>query len=129
MKKITLLIASTLMITQLEANDGFGSEMSHLVGGAVMAGGITAVVDSYYPEYKENRGMIGFWASSAAIIVEQGVEYALHGNAKGQTLDAISHIAGSVLGAFVTDQYILSPVIKDSSITGNYVGLTLQRSF
>ncbi len=129
MKKITLLIAATLMITQLEANTSVSSEMSHFVGGAVMAGGISAVVDSYYPEYKENRGMIGFWTSSAAIIVEQGVEYALHGDAKGQALDAISHIAGSALGAFVTDQYILSPVIKDSSTTGNYVGLTLQRSF
>ncbi|MDO9305860.1 MAG: hypothetical protein Q7T77_11065 [Sulfuricurvum sp.] len=129
MKKITLLIATTLMITQLEANTSVSSEMSHFVGGAVMAGGITAVVDSYYPDYKENRGMIGFWISSAAVIAEQGVEYALHGDAKGQALDAISHIAGSALGAFVTDQYILSPVIKDSSTTGNYVGLTLQRSF
>jgi hypothetical protein len=129
MKKITLLIAATLMITHLEANTSVSSEMSHFVGGAVMAGGIAAVVDSYYPDYKENRGMIGFWISSAAVIVEQGVEYALHGDAKGQALDAISHIAGSALGAFVTDQYILSPVIKDSSITGNYVGLTLQRSF
>lgn len=129
MKKITLLIATTLMITQLEANTSVSSEMSHFVGGAVMAGGITAVVDSYYPDYKENRGMIGFWISSAAVIAEQGVEYALHGDAKGQALDAISHMAGSALGAFVTDQYILSPVIKDSSTTGNYVGLTLQRSF
>jgi len=129
MKKITLLIATTFMITHLEANTSVSSEMSHFVGGAVMAGGIAAVVDSYYPDYKENRGMIGFWISSAAVIVEQGVEYALHGDAKGQALDAISHIAGSALGAFVTDQYILSPVIKDSSITGNYVGLTLQRSF
>lgn len=129
MKKITLLIAATLMMTQLEANTSVSSEMSHFVGGAVMAGGISAIVDSYYPEYKENRGMIGFWTSSAAIIVEQGVEYSLHGDAKGQALDAISHIAGSALGAFVTDQYILSPVIKDSSTTGNYVGLTLQRSF
>lgn len=129
MKKITLLIATTLMITQLEANTSVSSEMSHFVGGAVMAGGIAAVVDSYYPEYKENRRMIGFWISSAAVIAEQGVEYALHGDAKGQALDAISHMAGSALGAFVTDQYILSPVIKDSSTTGNYVGLTLQRSF
>ncbi len=129
MKKITLLIAATLMITQLEANTSVSSEMSHFVGGAAMAGGITAVVNSYYPEYKENRGMLGFWISSAAVAVEQVVEYAVHGDAKGQALDAISHIAGSALGAFVADQYILSPVIKDSSTTGNYVGLTLQRSF
>ncbi len=129
MKKIFLFMSAILMVTQLEADNSVGSEMSHFVGGAVMAGGITAVVDSYYPDYKENRGMIGFWTSSAAIIVEQGIEFALNGNAKGQALDAISHIAGSALGAFVTDQYILSPVVKDSSTARNYVGLTLQHSF
>lgn len=73
--------------------------------------------------------MIGFLFSSAAIIVEQGIEVALHGNAKGQALDTISHIAGSALGAFVTDQYILSPVVNNSSAEGKYVGLALQHSF
>ncbi len=129
MKKINLFIAATLMITQLEANDGIGSEMSHFVGGAVTAGAITVVVDQYYPEYKANRGMIGFWASSVAIIAESGVEFAIRGDAKGQTLDALSHIAGSALGAFITDKYILAPVINDSPVEGKYVGLTLQHSF
>ncbi|MDD4855658.1 MAG: hypothetical protein PHQ22_03320 [Sulfuricurvum sp.] len=129
MKKIAFVIASMLMITQLQANNSASSEMSHVVGGSVLAGGITAVVNSYYPEYKENRGMIGFEISSAAIIVEQSIEFALHGNAKGQILDAISHIAGSAFGAFVTDKYILAPVINTSPLEGKSVGLTLQHSF
>lgn len=129
MKKINLFIAATLMMTQLEANDGIGSEMSHFVGGAVLAAGVTVVVDQYYPEYKANRGMIGFWTNSVGIIVESGVEYAMRGDAKGQALDAISHIAGSAVGAFITDKYILAPVINDSPVEGKYVGLTLQHSF
>lgn len=129
MKKITLFIATTLMMTQLEANNGVASEMSHFAGGAVLAAGVTVVVDSYYPEYKENRGMIGFWSNSIAIIIESGVEFAIRGDAKGQTLDAISHIAGSALGSFVTDRYFLAPIIKDSPSEGKYVGVALQHSF
>ena len=116
-------------ISSVSANDDFNSEMSHVVGGAILAGGITAVVDRYYPEYREDRGMIGFWTSSAAIVIEQAVEIALHGDAKGQALDAVSHIIGSALGAFVTDQYILSPVLNNSASEGKYVGLALQYSF
>ncbi len=129
MKKISFLIVTTLMITQLQANNSASSEMSHVVGGAVMAGGITVIVDNYYPEYKGNRGWIGFEISSAAIVVEQSIEFALHGNASGQLLDVASHILGSAFGAFVSDQYLLSPVIKDSPVEGNYVGLTVQHSF
>jgi len=129
MKRVSFLIASTLMITQLQANDSFSSEMSHVVGGAVMAGGMTAVIDSYYPEYKQNRGMIGFEISSAAIVVEQTIEFALHGNASGQLLDIASHVLGSAFGAFVTDKYILAPVMNNSSVEGKFVGLAVQHSF
>lgn len=94
-----------------------------------MAGGITAVVDRYYPEYRSDRGMIGFGVSSIAIVAEQGIELALHGNARGQLLDAASHIAGSALGAYVTDQYILSPVVQNSASEGKYIGLNLQHTF
>jgi len=129
MKKIFLVISIMLLTTQLEADNSFNSEMSHFLGGAVLAGGITAVVDSYYPEYRDNRGMLGFEISSAAVIVQQSIECAVYGNASGQLLDAAVHIVGSALGAFVTDQYILSPVVSNSSTEGKYVGLTLQHFF
>ncbi|RRS31840.1 MAG: hypothetical protein P794_02910 [Epsilonproteobacteria bacterium (ex Lamellibrachia satsuma)] len=131
MKKYSLLIGSMLLATQLQvkANESFNSEMSHVVGGVVMAGGITAIVDHYYPEYAENRGMIGFGISSASIILAEYVEFALHGDARGQLLDTASHIAGSAFGAFVTDKYILSPVIKNSPRGGKSVGLKIEHSF
>lgn len=126
---LKIFIISACSILALNASDGFTSEASHFAGGAVMAGGITAVVDSYYPEYKSERGMLGFEISSIAIIAEQSVEYAINGNARGQLLDALSHIAGSALGAFVTDKYFLLPVIKDSASDGKYVGLNVQHNF
>ncbi len=118
-----------MVVLNLNANDSFNSEFSHFTGGAVMAGSITAVVDHFYPEYRSDRGMIGFGISSAAIVVEQGLEYALHGNGKGQFLDAASHVAGSALGAYITDQYILSPVIQNSASEGKYIGLNIQHTF
>jgi len=128
--KLKLLVISSLMVAAtLNANDSFNSEFSHLAGGAVMAGGITAVVDRFYPEYRSDRGMIGFGISSAAIAAEQGIEYALHGNGRGQLIDIASHVAGSALGAFVTDQYILSPVFQNSASEGKYLGMSLQHTF
>ena len=125
------VVGSLLMVSSLYAgtNNGFESEFGHFAGGVVMAGGITAVVDYYYPEYRPDRAMIGFGVSSAAIIIEQGVEIMLHGDAKGQILDAVCHVAGSALGAYITDKYILSPVIKDTALEGKYIGLVVQRSF
>jgi hypothetical protein len=128
--KLKFLVASSLIaVSTLGANDSFNSEFSHFAGGAVMAGGITAVVDRFYPEYRSDRGMIGFEVSSIAIVAEQGIEYAMHGNARGQLLDAASHIAGSALGAYVTDQYLLSPVVQNSASEGKYIGFNLQHTF
>lgn len=127
--KLKILFVVGAMVMSLNANESFSSEVSHIVGGAVMAGGITAVTNYYYPEYRSDRGVIGFGLSSAAVVVEQSIEFALHGNASGQLLDAVSHIAGSALGAFVTDQYLLSPVIHESPNEGKYIGFTLQRTF
>ncbi|MDD5156686.1 hypothetical protein [Sulfurimonas sp.] len=123
------VVGSLLVMSSLHANDSLSSELSHFAGGAVMAGGITAVVDVYYPEYRSDRGMIGFGISSAAIVVEQGVEFILNGNAKGQLLDVVSHIAGSAFGVYITDRYILTPVIKDCALEGKYIGLVMQHSF
>lgn len=129
MKKRILWLGSTLLLAQLHANDSFNSEISHVIGGTVMAGGITAVVDRYYPEYREDRGMIGFGLSSAAILAFETVYVILNGNVKGQLLDVASHTAGSAVGAFVTDRFLLAPVVQNSQSEGKYVGVSLSRTF
>ena len=130
MKKITfLMLCNLFLMTQIYANESVGSEVSHVIGGAIMAGGITAAVERYYPEHRDSRSMIGFKVSSAAAIALQVIEYATNGNAKGQLLDAASHIAGSAFGAWVTDKYILTPVVKNTSNNGRYIGVAFEYSF
>jgi len=128
MKRYMLIICCMFLNINIYANDSFNSEMSHAIGGMVMAGGTTAIVDAYYPQYADNRGKIGFAVSSIAIIVEQSIEYAQRGDARGQMLDAFSHIVGSAFGSFITDKYILSPVIRKSN-NNTIVGLALTHRF
>ncbi len=124
-----IIVVLWMTFTPIGANDSFSSEVGHVVGGAFMTGGIATVIDRYYPDYKEERGMLSFELSSAIIVVEQGVEFALNGNAKGQLLDITAHVIGSAFGAYVTDKFILAPIISDSKIEGTFVGLNLQHSF
>lgn len=130
MKRITLLIlCNLLLMTQVSATDSIESEASHLIGGAILAGGLTAVVDRYYPEHRHNRKMIGFKISSATVIALQILDYSRYGNVEGQLLDAASHIIGSAIGAWATDKYILMPVVKHTSNNGKYVGVALHYTF
>lgn len=127
--KYKAFVVSTLMAVSLYSAEDFNSEMSHFVGGTVLAGGVTAIVDHYYPEYRSDRGMIGFGISSAIGFLDQSIQLVEYHNAKGQLLDLAAHVAGSALGACITDLYILSPVIQDSRSEGKYVGVSLRRSF
>jgi hypothetical protein len=73
--------------------------------------------------------MIGFYVSSVAGIVEQCIDYAQYGQAQGQLLDAASHIIGAAFGSFVTDKYILSPVVTYSKTGEKTAGVQLAYSF
>jgi hypothetical protein len=126
MKFHRLLAASMLITSNVYATDCFNSEAAHFAFGAVMGGGITAVVDNYFPEYREHRAMIGFGVSSVGAVLESAYEYSINGNGKNQAIDALSHIAGSALGAYVTDEYILEPVVQTSGSEGRYIGINLK---
>ncbi|HHO65322.1 MAG TPA: hypothetical protein ENJ71_02250 [Epsilonproteobacteria bacterium] len=130
MKKLGLFLGAGLLTCQLHANSSTGSELSHVAGGAVMAGAITAIVDNYFPEYAEDRQLIGFGLSSILIIIEQGIEIAQDSSdAKGEMMDATAHIGGSIIGAWITDEYILSPIVKTSPEGDRTVGLQVSHSF
>ncbi|MBV5320931.1 MAG: hypothetical protein JZU62_04535 [Sulfuricurvum sp.] len=126
---IKTLLVSSLIVTSLNSAEDFNSEFSHFVGGALLAGGATAIVDHYYPEDRSDRGTIGFVISTAAVLVDQSIQYAEYGNIRGQLLDTAAHIAGSALGAFITDEYFLSPVIQNSKSEGEYIGVSLRHAF
>lgn len=118
MKKLILCVV--LCTTILTANESFNSEISHFGGGVVIAGALTAIGDHFYPE---DRAMFGFGVSSVGFVIEEIVVTAKHGNLLGNLLDIAAHTAGSALGAVITDKYLLTPVVSQNEINGNYVGI------
>ncbi len=97
------------------SSDSFNSEMSHAIGGAVMAAYIT---DKYSDS--EYRSWIGFGMSTAFIVVEQNYEISKTGKRSSQQLDMVAHAVGSAFGAWYTDKYLLVPLVRK-----NYLGLTV----
>ena len=128
MKKSIIFFASVVLTLQVHANNSVASEVSHVAGGALLAGGVTAIADQF-PEYKPNRAMLGFGVSTVIGVIDFAVESVVNGDTSGQLLDLASHTLGSALGAWVTDEYILSPVITNSKTEGKYAGLTMNYSF
>jgi len=118
MKK--LILSAVVLTTILTANESFNSEISHFGGGVVIAGALTAVGDHFYPE---DRAMFGFGVSSVGFAIEEIVVTAKHGNLGGNLLDIAAHTAGSALGAMITDKYLLTPVVSQNGMNGNFVGL------
>jgi len=118
MKKLILI--SLLFTTILTANESFNSEISHFGGGVAIAGALTAVGDHYYPN---DRAMFGFGISSVGFAIEEMIASAQHGNWGGNLLDIAAHTAGSALGAVITDKYLLTPVVSQDKMNGNFVGL------
>ena len=108
------------------AGDCWQSEVSHVAGGAALAGAVTAGADRYWPEH---RAMIGFAASTAAVVATEGREWALGEKFSSAMLDVASHTIGAALGSFVTDKYILMPVVRVDRSNNVTVGFLLQAGF
>ena len=129
MKNILLFTASLLLTTQLSANESVKSEISHMAGGALIAGSIATVIERYYPEHRAERRKLAFKISSVAFTVFEGITIIDNGNASGQLLDIASHVAGSALGAWATDKYILTPLQTQAPTNAKYHGVSVQYSF
>ena len=111
-----LLISLFLLASPTcHASDSFNSEMSHAIGGAVMAAYIT---DKYSDS--EYRSWIYFGMSTAFIVVEQNYEISKTGKRSSQQLDMVAHAVGSAFGAWYTDKYLVVPLVRK-----NYLGLTV----
>ncbi|MDD2839482.1 MAG: hypothetical protein AB7U44_06295 [Sulfuricurvum sp.] len=126
MKLSSLLAAGILAATPLCATNSFNSELSHFGGGVVLAGAITAIADHYNPE---DRARIGFYTSTIAFAIKEAITTAKDGHAAGNLLDVAAHAAGSALGATITDQYLLTPVIRNDKTEGSFFGIFVERTF
>ena len=102
------------------AYDGFTSEFSHVAGGAIMAGAITKLFED-----SPHRLLIGVSASSAvSFLAESRQVLSKDAKVSSSLLDFGSHALGSVVGAWVSDKYLLTPVI-----TRSYSGVAFYRQF
>ena len=119
MKRLFLIILFSLANNSF-AYDGLTSELSHAAGGAVMAGAITKLF-----EESPNRVLIGVGASSAvSFLAESRQVLSKDAKVSSSLLDFGSHTLGSIVGAWVSDKYLLTPVI-----TRSYSGITLYKQF
>lgn len=111
------------------ANDSFASEISHVFAGMAIAAGATAAAD--YFGAGADRGWIGFGTSVGISFVEEAAQIIANGSSqvRGSSLDFASNLVGAAIGAWVTDKYILSPVVTKDAYGRQRIGVALQMSF
>ena len=121
-------VALFLACSLCRANDSFNSEISHVAAGAVFASAGTVIADHYGVE---QPAWVGFWTSVGISFVSEGIQVIANGSSQvhGSALDFGSNLIGAAFGAWVTDRYVLRPVIvKDSP--GHYsVGMVFGMAF
>lgn len=123
-----VLIAAISPVHTCMANDAFSSEFSHVAGGMVLASGVTSIADHYHVE---KRGWVGFWVSTGLGVLAEAIQMASDDDAtlSSAALDAGSNMIGAAIGAYVTDRYILMPVIKKDAAGHSVFGISAWHSF
>lgn len=127
--KVALFIFGYLIFaTSALAGINWQGESSHAAGGALLAGAITATVgDKYWPEH---RAIIGFSASTAEVLIGEGYQMITQGEQFTSSLqDVIAHTIGAIIGATITDRYILMPFVEHGPKNSSQFGMFMQMSF
>lgn len=111
------------------ANDSFGSEVSHVFGGMAIASAATLVADRCGAG--ENRGWAGFGAAVAFSFANEAVQVAANGSSqvRGSSLDFAANLAGAAFGAWVTDRYLLAPVVVNDGAGQRHLGVAFQMRY
>jgi len=123
MKRILMICLGILLAGPAAATENWSSETSHAIAGGLGAGVITYLVDRHgsRPEY---RAWIGFGTS--AVI---GVLAELTQGDDSSGVDMAANAIGAAIGAFVTDRWILKPVVKRDKGGLAYVGIETSIDF
>lgn len=121
--RLVLLLAISLLPVTTHANDSFNSEISHVAGFSIMAGSFTAIAD--HTGYRDDRAWLGFAVTSGIGILSESVE-ALRDGGPISALDIGSDLLGAAIGSYVTDRWLLAPVVRPEQ---HYAGLRLIYAF
>lgn len=127
-----LLVSACLMIAGAPswANDSAGSEISHVVSGGLIAGAVTKFADD---RGWEDRRWVGFATSVGISLVMEGVQV-LTSDDRGKqfrssAMDFTANLIGAAVGAWVTDKYLLTPVVGRDAQGHRKVGVALNMAF
>jgi hypothetical protein len=110
------------------AYDGFSSESAHLVGCAVLAGAVTELASDLLPE---QRALVGFGVGAGLSLLGEMVPLAAGKTAGVQSalLDMGCELLAAALGAVVTEEYLLKPVVAVRPSGQVTVGAVFNASF
>lgn len=124
-----MALGSLAVGSDCRANDSAGSEISHVFAGMAIAGGATAAAD--YFGAGQNRGWIGFGVSVGVSLIEETAQVISNGSSqvRGSSLDFASNLVGAAIGAWVTDKYILAPVVTKDATGHQRIGIAMRMSF
>lgn len=110
----------------LLANDSFNSEMSHVIGGMAMGGGVAALSDHYWPT--RDPFWVGFGTTATVSLLAEGVQYSVDGSFS--LLDAGATALGGLMGAWFTDGLMLAPELRnEAGKRYSYLGVRLSYRF
>ena len=127
MSRWVLTCCCLLFAYPVLAADCVTSETSHAIGGALIAGVVTGTVaDTYWPEH---RALVGFATSTSVILISEGFQVADGARVSSSLLDVGSHMIGALIGATITDRYVLAPVVERKAAGNARVGIVMRQNF
>jgi hypothetical protein len=126
MRPIIVLGLGLLLATPAHANDGLAAESTHILGGMAW-GGVGTWAASATGVWPEHRVLVG--VATAAVAGTIGEIWDKHHGSGFSPLDVAVTTWGGLIGAVVTDQFILAPVATKQQQGGHYVGVVAQYKF
>jgi len=126
MRPIFVLGLGLLLAAPAHANDSLVAESTHILGGMAW-GGIGTWASSATGVWPEHRVVVG--VATAAVAGTIGEIWDKHHGSGFSPLDVAVTTWGGLIGAVVTDQFILAPVANKPQQGGHYVGVVPQYRF
>ena len=126
MRPIIVLGLGLLLAAPAHANDTLVAESTHVLGG-MFWGGAGTWASSASGVWPEHRIVVG--VATAAVAGTIGELWDKHHGSGFSPLDVAVTTWGGLIGAVVTDQFILAPVAPKPQQGGHYVGVVAQYKF
>jgi|KBSMisStandDraft_5_1062788.scaffolds.fasta_scaffold24747_7 hypothetical protein len=126
MRPFIVLGLGLLLAAPAHANDSLVAESTHILGGMAWGAGGTWAA-SAFDVWPEHRVLVGVATATLAGAIGEVWDKGHHSGFS--PLDVAVTAWGGLIGAVVTDQFILAPVATKPQQGGHYVGVVAQYKF